>query len=171
MTKEASAFEFEFKNVYPGQDPSVIPYQRKYYRATRDVSGVDINFNIETPYSSSKNHINNGINSNLVEEKKEDNTSGLNYIQLLKYMIPLICILTINNNESTLLKMFADLEQPSAGHVRWNGKADIQSQCKMAMVFHEATLMPCSNIEDNVRLPLDLRHVAKSEVRQKSTKL
>lgn len=65
--------------------------------------------------------------------------------------------------KSTLLKMFADLEQPSAGHVRWNGKADIQSQCKMAMVFHEATLMPCSNIEDNVRLPLDLRHVAKSE--------
>ena len=43
--------------------------------------------------------------------------------------------------KSTLLKMFADLEQPSAGHVRWNGKADIQSQCKMAMVFHEATLI------------------------------
>lgn len=64
--------------------------------------------------------------------------------------------------KSTLLKMFADLEQPSAGQVRWNGKNDIQSQCKMAMVFQEATLMPWANIEDNARLPLDLQGVAKS---------
>lgn len=64
--------------------------------------------------------------------------------------------------KSTLLKMFADLEHPSAGVVRWNGKADIQSQCKMAMVFQEATLMPWSSIEDNVRLPLDLQHISKS---------
>lgn len=64
--------------------------------------------------------------------------------------------------KSTLLKMFADLEQPSAGQVRWNGKSDMQSQCKMAMVFQEATLMPWANIEDNVRLPLDLHGMAKS---------
>lgn len=64
--------------------------------------------------------------------------------------------------KSTLLKMFADLEQPSAGVVRWNGKAEMQSQCKMAMVFQEATLMPWANIEDNVRLPLDLQHISKS---------
>lgn len=65
--------------------------------------------------------------------------------------------------KSTLLKMFADLEQPSAGQVRWNGKADIQSQCKMAMVFQEAILMPWATIEENVRLPLDLQHIAKSK--------
>jgi NitT/TauT family transport system ATP-binding protein len=64
--------------------------------------------------------------------------------------------------KSTLLKMFADLEQPSAGQVRWTGKSDIQSQCKMAMVFQEATLMPWANIEDNVRLPLDLQGISKS---------
>ncbi|WP_130802873.1 ABC transporter ATP-binding protein [Acinetobacter ihumii] len=64
--------------------------------------------------------------------------------------------------KSTLLKMFADLEKPSAGQVRWNGKTDMQSQCKMAMVFQEATLMPWANIQDNVRLPLDLRHVSKN---------
>lgn len=69
--------------------------------------------------------------------------------------------------KSTLLKMFADLEQPSAGQVRWNGKTDMQSQCKMAMVFQEATLMPWANIQDNVRLPLDLRHVAKSASNEK----
>lgn len=71
--------------------------------------------------------------------------------------------------KSTLLKMFADLEQPSAGQVRWNGKADMQSQCKMAMVFQEATLMPWANIQDNVRLPLDLRHVSKNISNQKVT--
>ena len=71
--------------------------------------------------------------------------------------------------KSTLLKMFADLEQPSAGQVRWNGKTDMQSQCKMAMVFQEATLMPWANIQDNVRLPLDLRHVSKNISNQKVT--
>lgn len=44
------------------------------------------------------------------KEEKEENKST-NYIQLLKYMIPLICILTINNNETTLSKMFESLEK------------------------------------------------------------
>jgi NitT/TauT family transport system ATP-binding protein len=65
--------------------------------------------------------------------------------------------------KSTLLKMFADIEQPTAGQIRWNGKRDMQSQCRMAMVFQEATLMPWANVEDNVRLPLDLRGVAKKQ--------
>lgn len=65
--------------------------------------------------------------------------------------------------KSTLLKMFADIEQPTAGQIRWNGKRDMQSQCRMAMVFQEATLMPWANVQDNVRLPLDLRKVPKSQ--------
>lgn len=64
--------------------------------------------------------------------------------------------------KSTLLKMFADLEKPSAGQIRWNGKQDIQSQCNMAMVFQEATLMPWATVEDNVRLPLDLKKIPKA---------
>lgn len=64
--------------------------------------------------------------------------------------------------KSTLLKMFANLEQPSAGQVRWNGKTDLHAECKMAMVFQEATLMPWANIADNVRLPLDLKGTTKS---------
>jgi NitT/TauT family transport system ATP-binding protein len=69
--------------------------------------------------------------------------------------------------KSTLLKMFADLEQPSAGQIRWRGKRDMQSQCRMAMVFQEATLMPWANVLDNVRLPLDLRGVAKKQSQAK----
>ncbi|MFK3659111.1 ABC transporter ATP-binding protein [Scandinavium sp. NPDC088450] len=65
--------------------------------------------------------------------------------------------------KSTLLKMFAGLEQPSAGMLRWNGEATLAQQCKMAMVFQEATLMPWATIEDNVRLPLSLAGRSKKE--------
>lgn len=68
--------------------------------------------------------------------------------------------------KSTLLKMFAGLEAPSAGHVRWWGKGDLdasQADQRMAMVFQEATLMPWARVADNARLPLDLAGVPKSE--------
>ncbi|MCS2148070.1 ABC transporter ATP-binding protein [Scandinavium manionii] len=65
--------------------------------------------------------------------------------------------------KSTLLKMFAGLEQPSAGMLRWNGQPSLAQQCQMAMVFQEATLMPWATIEENVRLPLSLRGIGKKE--------
>lgn len=65
--------------------------------------------------------------------------------------------------KSTLLKMFAGLEHPSAGMLRWNGQPTLAQQCKMAMVFQEATLMPWATIEENVRLPLTLAGVSKAE--------
>ncbi|MDE1165877.1 MAG: ABC transporter ATP-binding protein [Pseudomonas sp.] len=67
--------------------------------------------------------------------------------------------------KSTLLKMFAGLEQPSAGHLRWWGKGQIEQAevgRKLAMVFQEATLMPWAKVADNVRLPLDLAGVPKA---------
>ena len=63
--------------------------------------------------------------------------------------------------KSTLLKMFAGLESPSAGMLRWNGQPSPDQQGSMAMVFQEATLMPWATIEENVRLPLSLRGVSK----------
>ncbi|WP_417662081.1 ABC transporter ATP-binding protein [Pseudomonas sp.] len=68
--------------------------------------------------------------------------------------------------KSTLLKMFAGLEQPSAGHVRWWGKGQINhsaAEQKLAMVFQEATLMPWAKVADNVRLPLDLAGVSRGQ--------
>ncbi|SNS83212.1 NitT/TauT family transport system ATP-binding protein [Noviherbaspirillum humi] len=64
--------------------------------------------------------------------------------------------------KSTLLKMFAGLEQPSAGQVRWwgGGMATVNTPGRtLAMVFQEATLMPWARVADNVRLPLDLAGV------------
>ena len=63
--------------------------------------------------------------------------------------------------KSTLLKMFAGLEQPSAGMLRWSGQARLQANSPMSMVFQEATLMPWATVEDNVRLPLTLRGIGK----------
>lgn len=61
--------------------------------------------------------------------------------------------------KSTLLRMFAGLETPSAGQVRWWNEAtipDYRQDRSMAMVFQEATLMPWADVASNVRLPLDL---------------
>ncbi|MFJ9450943.1 MULTISPECIES: ABC transporter ATP-binding protein [unclassified Herbaspirillum] len=68
--------------------------------------------------------------------------------------------------KSTLLKMFAGLEEPSHGHIRWWGKnlATVGSPDRtLAMVFQEATLMPWASVEQNVRLPLDLRHMPRTD--------
>ncbi len=68
--------------------------------------------------------------------------------------------------KSTLLRMFAGLESPSAGQVRWWNEAAIPEDKpgrSMAMVFQEATLMPWADVATNARLPLDLRHVPRRD--------
>jgi len=68
--------------------------------------------------------------------------------------------------KSTLLKMFAGLEEPSHGHIRWWGKglATVGSvDHTLAMVFQDATLMPWASVQQNVRLPLDLQGMARSQ--------
>ncbi|MGA6136666.1 ABC transporter ATP-binding protein [Acinetobacter dispersus] len=118
---------------------------------------------IEIPIQESSNFITPIIMARGVEKTYPNGTNALQRLDLNIARGEIISLLGPSGcGKSTLLKMFADLEQPSAGLVRWNGKADIQSQCKMAMVFQEATLMPWANIEDNVRLPLDLQRIAKS---------
>ena len=68
--------------------------------------------------------------------------------------------------KSTLLKMFAGIETPTHGHMRWwNQPFDTVGSAgrRMSMVFQEATLMPWASIADNVRLPLDLAGVPRRE--------
>ncbi|MEC4717609.1 ABC transporter ATP-binding protein [Noviherbaspirillum sp. CPCC 100848] len=68
--------------------------------------------------------------------------------------------------KSTLLKMFAGLETPSAGQIRWWGgnMATVNTPGRtLAMVFQEATLMPWARVADNVRLPLDLARLPREQ--------
>ncbi len=74
--------------------------------------------------------------------------------------------------KSTLLRMFASLEYPSSGHLRWWNQAAIprgETGRSMSMVFQEATLMPWANVFSNVRLPLDLAAMPTAESNRRTT--
>ena len=68
--------------------------------------------------------------------------------------------------KSTLLKMVAGLLPPSAGRVLLWGQTQTvaaQAQRRLGFVFQDATLMPWASVLTNVRLPLDLAGVPRSE--------
>jgi NitT/TauT family transport system ATP-binding protein len=65
--------------------------------------------------------------------------------------------------KSTLLKMFAGLETPSSGKIALVEEARDPGSSAMAMVFQEATLMPWTSVNENVRLPLELAHMPRRE--------
>ncbi|PIK79734.1 MULTISPECIES: ABC transporter ATP-binding protein [unclassified Pseudomonas] len=109
--------------------------------------------------------------ANQVEKTYSNGTHALRRVRLAIQRGEFVSLLGPSGcGKSTLLKMFAGLEQPSAGHVRWWGKdaperasqGDGTSQ-RLAMVFQEATLMPWARVQDNVRLPLDLAGVPRAQ--------
>ncbi|MBU9811604.1 ABC transporter ATP-binding protein [Rahnella sp. C60] len=66
--------------------------------------------------------------------------------------------------KSTLLKMVAGLTEPSDGKLMlWRRDSREKTQVPLSFVFQEATLMPWSNVQNNVRLPLDLAGVPRAE--------
>jgi NitT/TauT family transport system ATP-binding protein len=70
--------------------------------------------------------------------------------------------------KSTLLKLVAGLLEPSDGRLQWWRQPRLQAGAgrpgqRLAFVFQEATLMPWSTVEANVRLPLDLQQVPRDE--------
>ncbi|MFS2222809.1 ABC transporter ATP-binding protein [Pantoea sp. B65] len=66
--------------------------------------------------------------------------------------------------KSTLLKMIAGLVQPSDGRLMlWRRDSREKAREPLSFVFQEATLMPWSNVHNNVRLPLDLAGVPRAE--------
>lgn len=68
--------------------------------------------------------------------------------------------------KSTLLRMMAGLAHPSAGSLRWWG-GDFSGVGvpgrTLVFVFQDATLMPWARVRANVRLPLDLAGMARSD--------
>ena len=68
--------------------------------------------------------------------------------------------------KSTLLKLIAKLIEPSDGRVQWwrGGFGAVGSAGRrLAFVFQDPTLMPWARIDANVRLPLDLAGVRRTE--------
>lgn len=68
--------------------------------------------------------------------------------------------------KSTLLKLVANLYEPSDGRIVWwqsNFTRVGEPGRRLAFVFQDPTLMPWARIESNVRLPLDLAGMPKSD--------
>ncbi|KTQ98469.1 sulfonate ABC transporter ATP-binding protein [Aureimonas ureilytica] len=67
--------------------------------------------------------------------------------------------------KTTLLRVIADLEQPTSGAIRVNGLSPEEARLARAYgyVFQAAALYPWRNIERNVALPLEIMGLAKAE--------
>jgi len=63
--------------------------------------------------------------------------------------------------KSTALRLLAGLETPTQGAVR------VDRQATMSVVFQEPTLMPWSNVFDNVWLPLRIAGVSRTAARER----
>jgi NitT/TauT family transport system ATP-binding protein len=57
--------------------------------------------------------------------------------------------------KSTALRIIAGLTEPTAGTVAWQAAA--QNENRLGFVFQEPTLMPWTNVSNNVLLPLKLK--------------
>ncbi|HEY2444699.1 MAG TPA: ABC transporter ATP-binding protein [Rhizomicrobium sp.] len=65
--------------------------------------------------------------------------------------------------KSTMLRAIAGLMEPSAGTIAFPG-----ARPEIGFVFQDATLMPWARALENVRLPLDLKHVPRSEAEERA---
>ncbi|RAK34135.1 NitT/TauT family transport system ATP-binding protein [Falsochrobactrum ovis] len=67
--------------------------------------------------------------------------------------------------KTTLMRVVADLEQPTTGAVSVNGKSPEQARLDRSYgyVFQAAALFPWRTIEDNIGLPLEIMGYSKAE--------
>lgn len=67
--------------------------------------------------------------------------------------------------KTTLMRVVADLEQPTGGTVSVNGKTPAQARLDRSYgyVFQAAALFPWRTIEDNISLPLEIMGIPKPE--------
>src|ERR1700743_7151 len=66
--------------------------------------------------------------------------------------------------KSTALRLIARLNAPTAGAVGVSPPtAPVSGRHSIGFVFQEPTLMPWTNVRENVRLPLKLAHVSAAE--------
>ncbi len=59
--------------------------------------------------------------------------------------------------KSTALRIIAGLTEPTAGAVEWQSDAAAENNNRLGFVFQEPTLMPWTNVFNNVLLPLKLK--------------
>lgn len=73
--------------------------------------------------------------------------------------------------KSTLLKMIGRLLPPSSGQIRYHGIRQHEERPPLGVVFQESLLLPWRNILANVELPIDVKHLDRSEGRRRARAL
>lgn len=71
------------------------------------------------------------------------------------------------SGKTTIMRMIAGFEHPTSGSIRVGGKSVIDQPVhkrNMGVVFQQYALFPHLSVMRNVAYPLEMRHVAKSEV-------
>ena len=72
--------------------------------------------------------------------------------------------------KSTLLRLIAGLAEPSTGTLTVDGQPPVEARRlrqDLAYVFQDATLLPWRTVEQNIALPLELRHSPQEQRRDR----
>ncbi|MCE1230104.1 MAG: nitrate/sulfonate/bicarbonate ABC transporter ATP-binding protein [Firmicutes bacterium] len=81
----------------------------------------------------------------------------------------ILCILgPSGGGKSTLLRLLAGLEPPSAGEIRYHRNKLVGLNPGVAMVFQDFALYPWMTVEENVRVVLRARDLPEDEVKEKA---
>jgi len=125
---------------------------------------------IDTPLKTAPSPAPDGntvLFANRVEKTYGNGTHALDEVRLRVQQGEFVSLLGPSGcGKSTLLRMFAGLETPSGGHLRWWNEGTMPANTAgrtFSMVFQEATLMPWATVASNVSLPLDLAGMDKAE--------
>lgn len=70
--------------------------------------------------------------------------------------------------KSTLLNLIAGLDAPSEGSIAIFGRPVTGPSPEIGYMFQKTTLMPWRTVEQNIELPLDIRHVSRDQARAQS---
>jgi len=72
--------------------------------------------------------------------------------------------------KTTLLRVIADLEQPTGGHISVNGVSPSEARLRReyGFIFQAPALYPWRTIERNVELPLEIFGLSRAERRERS---
>ncbi|MEQ7123731.1 ABC transporter ATP-binding protein [Actinopolymorpha sp. B11F2] len=75
--------------------------------------------------------------------------------------------------KSTMLKLIADIYQPTSGQLSVNGRSPREARLgrELGMVFQDPALFPWRNVLDNVSLPLEIAGRLNEESRRQSVEL